>query len=116
MQEENGFSEIESHRIAQPLIDFQGNARDQLAEVIIRRAHLGKLSNDLGFARNGEGRFEAIVSDVDQKRFDMAWMMKLHQRYAYHVAREQLEAQGFGTVDEEVDDRGVIRLTLRRSA
>lgn len=37
------------------------------------------------------------------------------QRYAYHVARAKLEEQGFDLI-EEVQEKGQIRLVLRRVA
>ena len=106
----------ELHQSPQPLVGFEGQLRAQRAEVIVRRESIGSLSNDLGFARNPDGTYTAIISDFDRARFDAAWLMKLTQRYAYHVAREQLEEKGFSLVEEQVDERDTVRLTLRRTA
>ncbi len=113
-----GFAAGEIHRTPQTLHGWMGDARAQRAEVIVRREHLGESSNDLGFARASDGSFVAIVSeyDRDQCGFDARWMERLTQRYAYHVARERLEAQGFDLVEERVDDADTIRMVLRRSA
>jgi len=112
-----GFTEVELHEgNPQPLVGFLGEGRDQRAEVIIRRRYLGAGSNDIGFVRNEQGRLTALISDFDRKRFDAPWLIRVHQRYAYHVAKEQMEQQGFDLVEEEVDENNTIRLVLRRSA
>ena len=51
---------------------------------------------------------------TDAYTYDLAWLGKLTQRYAYHVAMDQLGEQGFSLADEEQDEQGVIHLTLRR--
>ncbi|HAZ64871.1 MAG TPA: hypothetical protein DCZ72_14855 [Armatimonadetes bacterium] len=38
----------------------------------------------------------------------------ISQRYAYHVCREQAEAQGFQVTGETVDEDGTIRLVVER--
>ena len=111
-----GFHQVESHATPQPLVGFEGVRREQRAEIIIRKRHLDASSNDLGFARNSDGKFTAIVSDFDRARFGGAWLMKVTQRYAYHVTQDKLSEQGFDLVEEQVDDMQTIRLTLRRTA
>lgn len=109
-----GFTHVEVYDQPQPLVGWQGDSRQQKAEVIIRRQHVGACSNDLGFARDSDGNYRALISDFDSFRFNGAWLNRLHQRYAYHVSRERLADQGFDLVAEEQTDDGSIRLTLRR--
>ncbi|MCR4413936.1 MAG: DUF1257 domain-containing protein [Thermoguttaceae bacterium] len=111
-----GFGDVEVSETAQHLCGYQGDLRPQRAEVIIRRQHLGPLSNDLGFKRRGDGTFDAIISDYDRARYSGQWLGRLTQRYAYHAARAKLAEQGFTLVREETDDTGRIHLVLRRSA
>jgi hypothetical protein len=111
-----GFPEVEVHAVAQHLYGYQGDARPQTAEVIVRRQHLGKLSNDIGFKRNAAGTFDAIISEFDRPKYSAEWLGKLAQRYAYHVARAKLQEQGFTLVAEENTRDGRIHLTLRRMA
>ncbi len=111
-----GFKQVEVHATTQPLHGYQGDVRPQTAEVIVRRKHLGWLSNDLGFKRNSAGTFDAIISDYDRGKYSPEWLGKLTQRYAYHVARAKLEEQGFDLVAEEKTQDGRIHLTLRRMA
>lgn len=111
-----GFTRVEVHERPRPLVGWLGDARERTAEIIIRREHVGESSNDIGFARTADGSFEALVSEFDRQRFGAHWLGRLTQRYAYHVARDRLEAQGFDLVEEHAGQDQVIRLTLRRSA
>jgi hypothetical protein len=101
---------------AQALAGLGASMHEARAEVIIRRAELPGASTDIGFRRTGEGRFEAVIYDMDRPHYGAPWLRKVTQRYAYEVARDKLEAQGFELVDEEVDAGETIRLTLRRMA
>lgn len=111
---ELGFSEVEVHATAQPLIGWLGDQRQVVGNVIVRREHLSAASNDLGFVQNAAGTFDALISDYDRRRFDRAWLDRLTQRYAYHVARDLLTAEGFEINQDEQDATGAIHLTLRR--
>ena len=42
------------------------------------------------------------------------FLQEITRRYAYHAAREKLEAQGFSLVSEEVQEDEQIHLVLRR--
>jgi hypothetical protein len=111
-----GLAQIEVHDEPQHLYGFMGDRRPQRAEVIIRRRHVGRASNDIGFARTATGGFEAIISGFDRAKYDARWLDRLTQHYAHHVTRRQLEAQGFTLVEEEKCPDGRIRLTVRRAA
>lgn len=50
------------------------------------------------------------VRGVKRKQF----LPQVMQRYAYHAARDKLEAQGFALVSEEVEEKGRVHLVLRR--
>lgn len=111
-----GFGDVEVHDLPQPLVGWRGDLRQQRAEVIIRRKHVGQASNDIGFARRPDGSFEAIISEYDRDRYDEAWLGQLSQRYAYRMTRETLAGQDFDLVQEDIDDQGTIRCTVRRMA
>jgi hypothetical protein len=69
---------------------------------------------DLGFRKQGE-TYELIadwwgIKDLKQDTF----LQRLTQRYAYHVAKEQLAAQDFTVVEEEVQADNTIHLVVRR--
>ena len=113
---EMGFTQVEVHQTAQHLYGYQGDVRPQTAEVIIRRTFVGPASNDIGFKRQADGTFDAIISGYDLARHSQQWLNRLTQRYAYHVARAKLEEQGFALVTEETQQDGRIHLVLRRMA
>ncbi|HPA32634.1 MAG TPA: DUF1257 domain-containing protein [Anaerolineaceae bacterium] len=73
------------------------------------------LSYDIGLRATPDG-YEVVadwfgVRGTTSKQF----VNQLSQRYAYHAARAEMEAQGF-TLTEEVEEKGEIRLVLRRMA
>jgi hypothetical protein len=109
-----GFKNVEAHETAQHLYGYLGDARPQTAEVIVRRKHIGRMSNDIGFKRQADGTFEAIISEYDRHNYSQAWLDRLTQRYAYHVARAKLAEQGFDLVSEEAQEGERIHLVLRR--
>lgn len=111
-----GYKTVEAHDTPQHLYGFVGDRRAQTAEVIVRRRHVGWFSNDIGFSRGADGCFEAIISDYDRHKHSQAWLDRLTQRYAYHVARAKLQEQGFDLVSEETAKDGRIHLVLRRLA
>jgi hypothetical protein len=110
-----GFREVEAHDEPQHLYGYQGDRRPQAAEVVIRRAHIGRLSNDIGFARAADGTFQAVISDYDRNRYDADWMRRLTQAYGHESARSFAEEHGYDILTEEQDENGDIRLTLRRT-
>jgi hypothetical protein len=111
-----GLKNVEVHETAQHLFGFLGDKRQQTAEIIIRRKHVGRMSNDLGFKRAADGTFTAIISGFDRSKYDARWMQRLTQRYGYHVACRKLTDQGFDLVKEETQADGRIHLVLRRMA
>jgi hypothetical protein len=111
-----GFKEVELHETAQHLFGYQGDQRQQTAEVIVRRRYLGRASNDLGFKRSEDGTFTAIISEYDRSTYDHKWIQKLMQRYAYRASFQKLKEQGFDLVKEENSVDGQIHLLLRRMA
>jgi hypothetical protein len=109
-----GFADVEVHSTPQPLVGWMGLARENQANVIIRRKYLSPSSNDIGFAKNASGTFDALISDWDRPTYDNKWLQQLSQRYAYHVATDLLDERDFSLVEEECDQDGTIHLTLRR--
>jgi hypothetical protein len=73
---------VEIHTQAMPLFGYHGDERPERAHIIIRRNHLDCASNDIGFARNADGQFSAILSEYDRSiGFDQKWLNRVHQRY-----------------------------------
>lgn len=68
----------------------------------------------LGFRKQGD-TYELVadwygIRDINQSEF----VGRVTQRYAYRVAKEQLEQQDFAVVEEEVQADNTIRITVRR--
>ncbi len=111
-----GFDHVEHHDVAEHLYGYEGDVREDRAEVIVRRAFIGELSNDIGFRRTADGNFEAIISDYDRDTYGREWLGRLTQRYAYRVARDVLRDQDFDLVEESMDQDRRIHMTVRRMA
>lgn len=111
---DKGYKQPEVHEEGVHLYGFQGDERPETAEIIIRRRHLSAASNDLGFKRQPDGNFQAIISSYDRHRFNEQWLGELMQRYAYHVTRVRLVEQGFDLIEEKVTEDGRIQLIGRR--
>jgi hypothetical protein len=108
-----GFTTVETHDTPQTLYGYQGDARPDRAEVIIRRTHIGRLSNDIGFRRRDDGTFEAVISEYDRSRYDQPWLTKLSRAYGHAAALRYAEDNGY-EVDSDVEENGRRRLVLRR--
>lgn len=71
---------------------------------------------DIGFRKVSE-RFECVADWFGLRAINQAeFIQQLTQRYAYHVAVEQLTAQGFALASETKQRDGQIHLVLRRIA
>lgn len=67
------------------LYGYEGRARPERAEVVVRRKYVGGASNDLGFTRKEEG-LVPVISDYDTSRHGEAWLAKLQTEYNDRMA------------------------------
>lgn len=81
-------SKIEVHETPVNLHGYMGDRRNQSANIVIRRQHVGRASNDVGFLKTPTG-FQAYVSGYDHPRFGKGWLDKLHQQYQVHWNTKQ---------------------------
>lgn len=109
-----GFNNVEVHETAQHLYGYQGDIRPQTAEVIIRREYIGLASNDIGFKRQEDGQFEAMISEYDCYQYSQEWLNRLTQRYGHHALMATAPAQGFSVEEEETLEDGTIRVVVAR--
>lgn len=99
------------------LVGYLGDFRDEQAQYIVRRHHVGYGANDLGFARQPDGTFEMLLSEFDTRQADTegttqrALVNLLKQRYAYHATYELAWSNGY-SVSETVNADGSIELEL----
>lgn len=90
---------------------YQGDTRAEKAHIIVRRKFVGGSSNDIGFLRNSEGQYEAIISEFDKTKYNESWRNKLKANYAFHSVRLQQEARG-RTVNRERLENGKQRIRI----
>jgi len=91
-----GFDErkVEVHATPVALVGYRGDGRQQTANLVIRRQHVGAASNDIGFLATPTG-YQAIVSNYDQSRFGAAWLSRLDACYQrrWSTKQERLAAE-----------------------
>lgn len=96
------------HAKAVALTDYQGQKRPETAEIVVPRRQVGGMSNDIGFQRQEDGTFRAIVSEFDQGKYNEAWFKKLKRVYGEKRAVKLAQQQGLKLVDRKakVDAQG----------
>jgi len=101
----------EIHQEPQPLEGYLGDRRAELAHVIIRRQQIGGSSNDVGFRRQPDGTYRAIVSEFD-KRTHPELLGLVSQRYAEVRTIAQAKNKGYKLASREQTADGKIRLVF----
>ena len=109
-----GFKNVEVHETAQHLYGYQGDVRPETAEVVIRRKYISSASNDIGFKRQEDGQFQAIISDYDRVKYGQQLLNRLMQRYGYHTLMVTAQEQGFTVEEDEVLSDGTVRVVVGR--
>jgi hypothetical protein len=91
-------AQIEVHEQPQHLVGYQDDRREQTAHIIVRRQHVGHASNDLGFERQADGTYAAVISEYDggseTSKYGPRWQRALKESYGYHVIKAQQEKRG----------------------
>jgi len=86
---------IEVHEEPQHLYGWHADRRPERAHIIIRRKFIDSASNDIGFVRQEDGSFQAIISDYDRNiGFNPDWLKKVKQGYAQSQAMTKLRKRG----------------------
>lgn len=71
-----------------PLFGYQGDRRQETAEIVVRRRHLGSASNDLGFTRTAQG-YTPVISEYDRQVLHGGQLLpKLRTAYGERVVEE----------------------------
>jgi hypothetical protein len=95
--------EPEVCREGRPLVGYLGDQRAERAHIIIPRGQLDSASNEIGFARDNGGVFQAIVSEYDRGvGFDDAWLGRLVQVYKERQTMAVAKAKGYVFKGKEV--------------
>ncbi len=102
---------FEEFATAEPLVDYRGQRRSATrANIIVRRKHLNRLSNDMGFEKLDDGTWRAHVSDYDMPPRSTIWP-KFKQEYAVAVNTRAAKRKGYRVKRENQED-GKIKLTV----
>jgi hypothetical protein len=106
--------EFEETRIGQPeshLVGYHGDEREETATFIVRRAHIGSSSNDLGWHWNGKA-FEEIVSQFDSGRPETTKIRdSIRKEYAVSFATAQARIKGWNVARINAPD-GTVQLKV----
>lgn len=95
-----GMRGIQNH-IGNPqhLEGFEASRRQETADIIIPRRYVGNSSNDLGFKRDSKGKYEAIISDFDSRRYGTEWQQKLSVEYNQADLNVKMKKLGYKLVN-----------------
>ena len=105
-----GYTEVERGE-SLPLYGYRGDQRAERAQLVVRRQHIGSVSNDLGFARAEQG-YTPIISEYDQRTLlDGKFLPRLRTAYNERVV-ETLQRRLHGTLRRE-QQGAVLKMKLR---
>jgi hypothetical protein len=96
------------------LIGIGGKKRPETAEVILSQAQVGQASNEIGFKKQEDGAFTAIISQFDGRAgaFDGAWLKDLVGLATEARAMQTAKKLGLKQISRKELPNGKIRLTL----
>lgn len=105
-----GYARVEEGD-ALPLYGYAGDRRAETAELVVRREHVGRASNDLGFART-PGGYTPVLSEFDQRTLHGGrFLVRLRTAYSERVV-EEVRHRLNGAVRRTVEG-SLIKLRLR---
>ena len=101
------------HDRAVALEGYGGDQRAQKAHVVIKRAHVGSASNDIGFEKQANGSYKAWVSAYDQRRGLGREIMsgRMKRLYTKNATMRVAKRQGWKVQSCEEED-GKIRMRV----
>jgi len=101
----------EEHKIATGLYGYAGDRRSQVANIIVRKKNIGSASNDIGFHKKADGKYELIISEYDKRiRKGQIFTKKFKQVYASKQTQRQLRKKGYKLKKQKVEKDGTIEL------
>jgi hypothetical protein len=106
---EKGFKP-QSHENAVALTGYEGDRRSDKAEIIIPRSQVGHASNDIGFKRQDDGTYKAIISQYDGGRYNQKWLDEISQSYAEKKTSKIARNKGLTLSKKHILPNGNIKL------
>lgn len=105
-----GYTQVEEGA-ALPLYGYEGDRRPETAELVVRRRHVGRLSNDVGFVR-ADGGYVPVISEFDQRTLlGGQFLVRLRTAYSEAVV-EEIRRRLHGTARRTVEG-GVVTIRMR---
>lgn len=95
---------IEIHDEAQALIGYQGDVRQQRANVIVRRKHVGGAANDIGWQLLADGTYAQHISDYDSIKHNAEWQKGMKRAYTEGVGIKTARLNGFKFLGKKVEN------------
>lgn len=99
---EMGFSEVQLHETAKHLTGYRGDKRAETAEIIIPRSAVGYASNDIGFKRQPDGSFQAIISEFDSAKHNADWLRQVKAKYIETGILAKAKKAGLKSVGKKI--------------
>lgn len=106
---ELGYGEIEEYEEAQQLCGYEGSLREDKANIIIRRQHIGRVSNDLGFVKTANG-YDMVISEYDRSAHGKVFLEQLPQQYGVNKTRKTLKHMGCTVTSQKTNAKGQIKI------
>ena len=98
----------------QVLYGYRGDARKERADIRIPKAFVGRAANDIGFAKQPDGSYRAIISAYDRAKHNDQWMGKLTAAYAERKVTKDVARHRRRIVGRQTQQDGTIVLRIRR--
>lgn len=85
------------------LYGYLGDERPEKAHIVIGRRQLDSASNDIGFARDANGVYRALISEYDRGiGFDDAWLGRVAQTYKERQTMAVAKSKGYRFLGRQV--------------
>ncbi|MBX9603450.1 MAG: DUF1257 domain-containing protein [Bryobacteraceae bacterium] len=82
---------------------YLGDERPEKAQIVIRRRQLDSASNDIGFARDANGIYRALISEYDRGiGFNDAWLGRVAQTYKERQTMAVAKSKGYRFLGRQV--------------
>ena len=102
---------FEEHKVAQNLMGYRGDKRSQVSNIIVRRRNVGAASNDVGFLKKANGKYDLILSEYDRGMPQgKTFMYKFKQTYIKKQSQKMLKKKGYKLKKQKVEEDGTIEL------
>ncbi len=106
---------FEEHSVAQRLRGWRGELRQQDANIIIRQQNVGRSSNDVGFRKKSNGKYELIISEYDLRAGETKTklMSRMKPLYAKHRHLKSLKRLRTKVTSIKAMEDGRIKIKAR---